>query len=106
MTRTPLPRTPNRLDAIDGARDLDEQLIGMIIGLTSEVTVLRARLDAQERLLVAGGILNKGAIDMFEPDETDSAERETLRRQTMTKIFRPLREAAQKDLEKTEGANQ
>jgi hypothetical protein len=102
MTRTPLPRKPNRLDAIERARDLDEQMLGMIVGLASEVTVLRARLDACERLLVAGGALEEGAIDRFEPDESASATRELLRKQAMYKIFRPLREAA---LEAIQGAD-
>lgn len=106
MTRTPLPRTPNRLDAIEGSRDLDEQMLGMIVSLASEVTVLRARLDACERLLVSTGALEKGAIDAFEPDAEGQAEREAQRHQSMQKIFRPLREAALRDLEATEGAAQ
>lgn len=102
MTRTPLPRKPNRLDAIEGARDLDEQFLAMIVSLTSEVTVLRARLDAAERLLVKRGSLNKGEVDSFDPDSEAQIERDALRRRTMQKIFRPLHEAAQKDLEETE----
>lgn len=101
MTRTPLPKTPNRLDAISGSRPLDEQLLGMIVGLTSEVTVLRARLDACERLLVAGGSLEPGAIDSFEPEGDAQAEREAQRRATLEKVFRPLREAALAELEST-----
>jgi hypothetical protein len=99
MSRTLLPRTPNRLDPIDGSRALDEQFMGMIVALASEVTVLRARLDAAERLLVAGGGLDAGAIDGYEPDEDAQRAREALRLATMNKVFRPLREAAQKDLE-------
>lgn len=106
MTRTPLPRTPNRLDAIDNARPLDEQLIGMIVGLASEVTVLRARLDAAERLLVAGGALQPGAIDGYAPDAEAGAERDAARAASMEKIFRPLREGALADHQQTlnEGA--
>jgi hypothetical protein len=98
MTRTTLPRTPNRLDAIDGSRPLDEQFIAMIVGLASEVTVLRARLDACERLLVASGSLVPGAVDGYEADAAAGAERDAQRRQTMEKIFRPLREGAMADL--------
>lgn len=101
MTRTPLPRTPNRLDAIDGSRPLDEQFIGMIVGLASEVTVLRARLDACERLLIASGSLVPGAVDGYEPDPAAGAERDAQRRQSMEKIFRPLREGAMADLPPT-----
>jgi hypothetical protein len=99
MTRTPLPRTPNRLDPIEGSRALDEQLMGMIVALASEVTVLRARLDAAERLLVDSGSLTAGAVDEYVPDEAAQKEREALRRATMSKVFRPLREAAEKELE-------
>ena len=99
MPRTPLPRTPNRLDPIEGSRALDEQILGMIVALTSEVTVLRARLDAAERLLVESGALTAGAVDAYEPDEAAGPEREALRRATMSKVFRPLREAAEKELE-------
>lgn len=99
MTRTPLPRTPNRLDPIEGSRPLDEQFMGMIVALASEVTVLRARLDAAERLLIDGGSLAAGAVDGYVPDETAQKDREALRRATMSKVFRPLREAAEKELE-------
>ncbi|PEQ11426.1 hypothetical protein B2G71_17790 [Novosphingobium sp. PC22D] len=84
-----------------GNRPFDEQVLGMIVGLASEVTVLRARLDACERLLVAGGSLLPGAVDGYEPDAPAQAERETLRRSTMEKVFRPLREAAEAELHAT-----
>jgi len=99
MTRTPLPRTPNRLDPIEGSRALDEQMLGMIVALASEVTVLRARLDAAERLLAENGALPPGAVDGYEPDDAAQQERAALREATMNKVFRPLREAAQKELE-------
>lgn len=102
MTRSTLPRTPKRLDAIDGGRPMDEQLLAMIVGLTSEVTILRARLDSCERLLAATGALPAGAVDGFEPDDQASVEREGLRRATLQKVFRPLREAALAELAQTE----
>jgi len=98
MTRKALPRTPNRLDPIEGSRDLDEQFMAMIVALASEVTVLRARLDAAERLLIENGALQTGAIDGYEPDEAAQKEREALRQASVNKVFRPLREAAHKDL--------
>ncbi|WP_157573235.1 hypothetical protein [Novosphingobium sp. AAP83] len=98
MSRLPLPRTPHRLDPIDGARAMDEQLLAMVVGLTSEVTILRARLDAAERLLEASGVLAPGAVDGFEPDAEAEAARERQRRATVDKVFRPLREAALAEL--------
>ena len=97
MPRQPLPRTPHRLDPIDGARPMDEQLLAMIVGLTSEITILRARLDACERLLEASGTLAPGAIDAFAPDAAAEAVRERQRQATLDKVFRPLREAAEAD---------
>jgi hypothetical protein len=94
MTRTTLPRTPARLDAIEGSRPLDEQFLGMIVSLASEITVLREKLDACERLLVAGGTLSADALSDFAPDAAATAERDAQRRRSIEKIFRPLREGA------------
>ena len=104
--RPSLPRTPKRLDAIDGVRSMDEQLLAMIVGLTSEVTVLRARLDACERLLSASGALAPGVIDSFEPDPEAAVQRELLRKATLDKVFRPLREAAEAELAAVSGPAQ
>ncbi len=98
MTRVPLPRTPNRLDTIPGSDARDEQLLGMIVALTSEVTILRARLDACERLLVASGALAEGAVDRFDPDAPAQAERERARQHAIAKVLRPLREGARAEL--------
>ncbi|TWB40606.1 hypothetical protein [Nitrospirillum pindoramense] len=93
-----LPRTPNRLDPIPGRSSLDEQTLAMIVSLASEVTVLRARLDTCERLLVAARVLAPGAVDSFSPDAAAQAERDGLRQHTLNKVFRPLREAALADV--------
>lgn len=98
MTRSPLPRTPNKLEPIPGREARDEQLLGMIVALTSEVTVLRARLDACERLLVASGALAEGAVDRFDPDAAAQAERERQRQHTIAKIMRPMQELARAEL--------
>lgn len=99
MTDTRLPGRPNRLDPIPGSRAIDEQTLAMIVSLASETTILRARLDACERLLAAAGILPPGALDAYEPDAAAQAERDALRQRSMAKIFRPLQEAAQADLQ-------
>lgn len=93
-----LPRTPNRLDPIPGRRSLDDQTLAMIVSLASEVTILRARLDAAERLLTAANIFAPDAVDNFTPDAAAQAARERQRQHSMAKIFRPLREAAAIDL--------
>ena len=98
MTRRPLPHTPNKLDPIPGRAASDEQTLGMIIGLLSEITVLRARQDACERLLISSGLLSPGAVDSYDPDPAAQAERETLRKRSIAKVLRPMQELAQQEL--------
>jgi hypothetical protein len=98
MARTPLPRTPRKLDAIPGREPRDEQTMAMIVALLSEVTILRARLDTAERLLVGAGVLAPGAIDGFDPDPAAQAEREALRQHAIAKVLRPMHELAREEL--------
>ncbi len=74
----------------------------MILALTSEITVLRARLDACERLLVANGTLAPGSVDAFDPDPAAQAERDEQRGRILDKVLRPMREAAQAELVKAQ----
>jgi hypothetical protein len=103
LTRVPLPRTPNHLETIPGREARDEQLLGMIVALTSEVTILRARLDACERLLVASGALAEGAVDRFDPDPAAAAQRERARQHTIAKVMRPMKELARAELAALKG---
>lgn len=89
-----LPRTPKRLDPIQGIAPFDEQLLAMVTGLTSEISILRARLDTCERLLAASGALRPGAIEAYMPDPEALKQREDDRNRLLRKIFRPLQEAA------------
>lgn len=98
MNRIKIPRTPNRLDPIPGHSSFDEQILAMIVGLASETTILRARLDSCERLLAEAGILAPDAIDTYAPDDAAQVARDAQRDRIMKKIFRPLTEAAAADL--------
>lgn len=98
MSRRPLPRTPKKLDPIAGSDARDEQTMGMIVALLSEVTVLRARLDTCERLLVAENVLRPDSIDTFTADDDARAEREAMRASTIAKVLRPMRELAEREL--------
>jgi hypothetical protein len=89
---------PRRLDAIPGRETRDEQTLAMILALTSELAVTRARLDSCERLLTAAGVLGEGAIEGFTPDAAAIAEREQMRSRTIAKVLRPLRESAEREL--------
>lgn len=98
VSRIKLPRTPNRLDDIPGQSSFDEQMLAMVVGMASELTVMRARLDACERLLADAGIFAPGAVDAYEPDADAQAARDAQRERILRKIFRPLQEAAAADL--------
>lgn len=98
VTQHRLPRTPKKLDPIPGQRGQDEQAMGMILALAAELSVVRARLDTCERLLVEAGVFKPDAIETYTPDAAAVAEREQLRTRSIAKILRPLHELAQNDL--------
>lgn len=83
-----------RRTEIPGMRAEDDQAIAMITALTSELAVLRERIDTLEILLAAQGVIGRQDIDEFAPDSAAAARRDGLRQRLIAKIFRPLREAA------------
>lgn len=95
---TPLPTTPKGLATIPGQRLVDSQTMSMIVALASQQTVMRARMDACERLLIENGALTPGAIDAYVPDTVAQVERDALRQHAMTKVFRALHEAGEAEL--------
>jgi hypothetical protein len=74
---------------VPGQAPGDDRLLGMIAALTSEVAVLRERLDTVERLAGIDGT----AIDTFVPEADAQAARDALRRRLIAKVFRPLKDA-------------
>ncbi len=96
--RTPLPRIPRRLDQIPGRDSGDDTALAMILALTSELAVTRARLDTCERLLIAAGVLSSDAVETFVPGAAAIASRADARRRTIAKVLRPMRENAERDL--------
>lgn len=98
MTQHRLPRTPKNLDAIPGQRGQDEQAMGMILALTAELAIVRARLDTCERLLVDAKIFAPDAIETYAHDEAAVTEREQLRVRSIAKVLRPLHELAAQEL--------
>jgi len=93
-----MTRSTRRLLPIPGLDKGDEQTMAMIVALTSEVTVLRARLDAFERIAEAAGLVSRADIDSFTPGPEADAERAAQRRRTLSRVFRALREAGEADL--------
>lgn len=71
-----------------------DTLLGMVMALTSEVAVLRERLDAHERLSLNGAAATPQAVDDFVPDETALRQRAAARQRLLDKVCRPLLAAA------------
>jgi hypothetical protein len=67
-----------------------DTLIGMVLSLTSEVAVLRERLDAHERLAAAGAFSGPEAVDGYVPDAAAEAARAAQRQRLLAKVCRPL----------------
>ena len=85
MTDRPI----NRRLAVPGQDPAEDRLLAMIAALASELAVTRERLDTLERLSVGAA-----AVEAFVPDAAAIAERDTLRRRIIARVFRPLRDAA------------
>ncbi len=67
-----------------------DTLLGMIMALTSELAVLRDRLDAHERLAGVGQAPTPQAVDDYVPDDCAQRERDARRRRLIDKVCRPL----------------
>jgi hypothetical protein len=72
----------------------EDMLLAMVTALAGEIAVLRERLDTAERLLDAAGVVPRAHIEGFTPDEAQTAEREVLRKNLISRVFRPMRDAA------------
>jgi hypothetical protein len=78
--RRPAPGPDERVDT----------LLGMVMALTSEVAVLRERLDAHERLAAAGQAATPANVDAYDPDEGVQQQRAAARKRIIEKVCRPL----------------
>ena len=85
-------RVRRRLD-VSGQPAGEDHLIGMVLALLSEVAVLRDRLDTVERLAEAGGVLARGDLERYQPNEAVRAERDRQRSRLIAKVMRPLHDA-------------
>ena len=89
----PVARTRFRVQkgrrAVPGDPRIDT-LLNMVLSLTSEVAVLRERLDAHERLAAAGQVATPEAIEAFVPDDAALKARAEQRNRLIAKVCRPL----------------
>ena len=65
-----------------------DRLLGMLMTLIGEVSVLRDRLDSVERLIEKGGLFSREEIDAYMPDAEAEAEREDTRRRYIERVMR------------------
>jgi len=67
-----------------------DTLLGMVMALTSEVAILRDRLDAHERLHAGQQPVTPESVDDFVPDEAAQKARAARRTRLIEKVCRPL----------------
>jgi hypothetical protein len=65
-----------------------DQMMTFIVELTTEVAVLRERLDTVERLLDTRGSITRADIEAFRPDAGAEAERNAWRDAYVKRVFR------------------
>jgi hypothetical protein len=65
-----------------------EKLLSVLLALVAEHGVLRQRIDTLERLLEAGGSLDRAKIDSFVPDKHVGYERAALIREFVVRVMR------------------
>jgi hypothetical protein len=69
-----------------------DQLMAMVVALTSELSILRDRLDTHERLAQTRGVFSPAEVDEFLPGPDAMQERSAQRTRLMRKVFRVIRE--------------
>ncbi|WP_230293601.1 hypothetical protein [Croceicoccus sp. Ery5] len=84
---------------IPNMSEADDRLLGMVVALTSELAVLRERVDTLERVLADGGTITGSAVEDFRPDAGAQAERDAIRQRIIAKVMKPVRDGAARDAE-------
>ncbi len=84
---------PGRPQYLTGA-DTDK-LVAIVLALMSEVSSLRERLDAHERLADAGSLPSSAAVESYRPDKAVETVRATWRKAFIRRLFRVVVEEIQ-----------
>jgi len=98
MNEKILARSAQPRMEIPGEAAAPQELLAMVVALTGELVVARERIDTLERLIEAAGVLSRSDIEAFEAPQAALEERRLLRKRIMDKTFRPLRDAAERDV--------
>jgi len=88
-------QAPSASRPVPGHRALDDDMLAMLVALASELTLVRARQDAMERILTGVGVVTDGAVDRFEPDKAAEMARATERKRMIANVFRAVRMRAE-----------
>lgn len=64
-----------------------DKVLGIALSLASELSVVRERLDTLERLLAKQGVLERAAIEGFEPSPAEKAERARQRAEYLDRVL-------------------
>ncbi len=65
-----------------------DQMMTFMLELTTEVAVLRERIDTMERLLDSNGSVTRADIEAFQPSPAVAAERDAWREAYLKRVFR------------------
>ena len=65
-----------------------DRAVGLVFQLASELHVTTQRLHALEALLTDAGVLEEGALDAFQPDETQADALGRVRDAMMARLLR------------------
>lgn len=69
-----------------------DKVLGIVMALAGEVSVLRERLDTVERLAEAKGVFSRQDIETYRPNEQIAEEREQWRKEYIDRVLRVVRE--------------
>ena len=87
----PLPRTARGKRPAFHENGAIDRLVAIVMALTSEVSVLRDRVDTMELLGSQSGWLGQGAVDAFVPDLATRERREAAREAYLGRVLHILR---------------
>ena len=72
-----------------------DRLYSTVMALAAEVSALRERNDTLERLLEAGGVLDRDAIENYTPDRAAADERGEATRAYVNRVMRGFQQAVE-----------
>jgi hypothetical protein len=97
VSRNRLPKSANWRRPIPDEDPVTARLMAMVAALTSELSILRERLDTVERLAEQAGLFTQAEIEAYAPGTEAAAARDALRRRGIQKVFKPLLDDAERE---------